>query len=181
MGTCCSAVDAGGISGTREDQQAQSGGSSTSQAPISANALKVSLDDAQVVSKKVDAREASESIFRENLSADERTSFQGKLDHHRDKLIRASKVPDQGIESVADLLQSLDLKEYVPVMERQNVNLHQLFDMSSDDLKKIGVDSTAARLKILRTLVTLNASQLLKGKSHRGLSVYNTDDGNGTK
>ena len=48
--------------------------------------------------------------------------------------------------------------------------------MSSDDLKTLGIEDTSARLKILRTMVTLNASQLLKGKSHRGLSVYNDNN-----
>jgi len=132
-------------------------------------------DDAAVAKSAtpdgIEGRGPSASIFRQNLSSKELTDFEQTLHRHREKLIDTSLLGKSRVDTAADLLTALSLSEYIPDVEKNDVDLNALFHMTSEDLKKIGIAKTSARVKILRTLVALNAAQLVRGKDHRGLSV----------
>lgn len=51
---------------------------------------------------------------------------------------------------IADWLASINLQEYLPLMERERIDLDSLTGCSENDLEKIGICHMGDRKKILR-------------------------------
>jgi hypothetical protein len=93
----------------------------------------------------------------DNQIQEEKEAQAGEIQAIKD---RKSKLYDQ-VKSgnFEGWLSSIDLANYVPLFENNSIDGDVIFDISTDDLKEIGIDTVGHRIKLLKSLKVLDKNR----------------------